>query len=161
MVQASIRALAIAAGLDMDRTYKDQSITKLSKLMLAVGAYAKMVTSANSKQAREAEPYVAIFEDDWATGQILRQFINGRHKYENAKQNGKVKVGGKRKLASMGPVTNKRMRRMPDVSLNGMEVESQHDGEDNDIQGGDGTGSEYCVEDEEEWGGINMDGDGY
>ena len=36
-------------------------------------------------QAREAEPYLARFEDDWATGEIVRQFINGRRKTENVK----------------------------------------------------------------------------
>jgi hypothetical protein len=102
MMQASVRALAISAGLDLGRTYKDQSITKLSKLMLAVSLYGKTerVALANIKQARETEPYLARFEDDWATGQILRQYINGKQKYENAKANGKVKVGGKRNNTS-------------------------------------------------------------
>ena len=52
------------------------------------------------KQAREAEPYLAKFEDDWATGQILRQYINGKQKYENAKANGKVNIGGKGRRTS-------------------------------------------------------------
>jgi hypothetical protein len=55
---------------------------------------------ANIEQAREAEPYLARFEDDWATGQILRQYINGKRKYETAKANGKAKVGGKHKRTS-------------------------------------------------------------
>ena len=37
MAQSSVRTLAISAGIDLGRRYKDQSITKLSKLMLAVG----------------------------------------------------------------------------------------------------------------------------
>jgi hypothetical protein len=92
MVQASVRALAISAGIDLGHRYKDQSITKLSKLVLAVSVYAMGRPLAKLKQAREAEPYLAMFEDDWATGQILRQYINGRRKYENAKASGKVAV---------------------------------------------------------------------
>jgi hypothetical protein len=41
MGQASVRSLAISAGIDLGRRYKDQSITKLAKLMLAVSAYPK------------------------------------------------------------------------------------------------------------------------
>jgi hypothetical protein len=39
MVQASVRALAIGAGIELGRSYKDQSITRLAKLMLAVSIY--------------------------------------------------------------------------------------------------------------------------
>jgi len=95
-----VRALAISAGIDFGRRYKDQSITKLAKLMVAVSTCPKRVPSTNIKQAREMEPYLARFEDDWATGQIVRQYINGKQKYENAKANGKVKVGEKRQRIS-------------------------------------------------------------
>jgi hypothetical protein len=44
MVQASVRALSIGAGIDLGRTYKDQSITRLSKLMLAVSKCLKIVS---------------------------------------------------------------------------------------------------------------------
>ena len=91
---------AISAGINLNRRYRDQSITKLSKVMLAVSTYTETGSLANIKQAREAEPYLAMFEDDWATGQILRQYINGKHKYENAKANGKVRVGEKRRWTS-------------------------------------------------------------
>jgi len=48
------------------------------------------------------ELYLAKFEDDWVTGKILCQYINGKQKYENAKANGKVEVGEKQKrMASM------------------------------------------------------------
>jgi len=117
MWQASVRALAIRAGIDLGRNYKDQSITKMAKLVIAVSAFAKRVPLANIKKAREAEPYLARFEDDWATGQILRQYINGRHKYENAKANGKLKVGVKRGYAGpSGPATSKRSKRMTNAS---------------------------------------------
>jgi hypothetical protein len=43
MTQASVRALAIGAGIDLSRKYKNQSITKLSKLMLAVSGCLKVV----------------------------------------------------------------------------------------------------------------------
>ena len=67
---------------------------------------------ANIQQAREAEPYLAKFEDDWATGQILHQYINGKQKYESAKANGRVRVGEKRKRTSpTGP--NKRRQQLP------------------------------------------------
>ena len=98
-MQASVRALAIGAGIDFSRRYKDQSITKLAKLMVAASTCPKRVPSTNIKQAREAELYLARF-DDWATGQIIRQYINGKQKYENAKANGKVKVGEKRQRIS-------------------------------------------------------------
>jgi hypothetical protein len=63
---------------------------------------------ANIQQAREAEPYLAKFEDDWATGQILCQYINGKQKYESAKANGRVRVGEKRKrTGSASPIANK------------------------------------------------------
>jgi hypothetical protein len=56
--------------------------------------------SDNVKQAREAEPYLVRLGDDWATGQILRQYINGNQKYENAKARGKVKVRAMRQQTS-------------------------------------------------------------
>ncbi|KIM87081.1 hypothetical protein PILCRDRAFT_4301 [Piloderma croceum F 1598] len=74
-ILACVRTLAIGAGIDLSCKYKDQSITKMAKLMLA---------------AKEVEPYLAKFEDNWATGQILRQYINGKHKYEAAKARGTV-----------------------------------------------------------------------
>jgi hypothetical protein len=150
MGQASVRALAIRAGIDLGRNYKDQSITKLAKLVIAVSAMAKRVSLANIKKAREAEPYLAKFEDDWATGQILRQYINGRHKYENAKANGKLKVGGKRGWAgSSDPVVSKRFKQMPNAS----EDESSFDKrfsdaeEDNDSEDND---------EDDEWNGMDM-----
>ena len=39
MGQASVRALAIGTSIDLGCRYKDQSITKLAKLMLAVSAW--------------------------------------------------------------------------------------------------------------------------
>jgi hypothetical protein len=85
---------------------------------------------ANIEQAREAEPYLARFEDDWATGQILRQYINGKRKYENTK----VKDGGKR---------NKTSPRDNDIE----KATSNTDSDD------DSGGSED--EDEDEWFGLN------
>jgi hypothetical protein len=133
MVQASVRALAISAGIDLGHRYKDQSITKLSKLVLAVSVYAMGRPLAKLKQAREAEPYLAMFEDDWATGQILRQYINGRRKYENAKASGKVAV----RVAFQRSI---------------MRLASVNDSDVEDGRGDNGSGSE--AEDEEEWFGI-------
>jgi len=150
MGQASVRALAIQAGIDLDRNYKDQSITKLAKLVIAVSAMAKSVSLANIKKAREAEPYLAKFEDDWATGQILRQYINGRHKYENAKANGKLKVGGKRRWAgSSDPVASKRFKQMPDAS----EDES---GSDKRFRGAEENGDGEDSEEDDKWNGMSM-----
>jgi len=132
VVQASVRALAIGAGIDFGRRYKDQSITKLSKLMVAVSVYVLGRPLANFKQAREAEPYLARFEDDCVTGQIIRQYINGKRKYENAKASGRVKAG----------VTRKGMMRPTSDNMNmRMSLEVRDD---------NGSGSE-----EEEWHGIN------
>ena len=141
-----MRALAIGAGIDLGRRYKDQSITKLSKLMVAVSVNVLERPFANFKQAREAEPYLARFEDDWATGQILRQYINGRRKYENAKASENVKAGVTRKgmvpaVPLMRPTSNRRM------SL--------------DDRDGKASGSEEEEEEEEEaWNGINGFSDG-
>jgi hypothetical protein len=138
-MQASVRALAIGAGIDFGRRYKDQSITKLAKLMVAVSTCPKRVPLTDIKQAREAEPYLARFEDDWATGQIVRQYINGKQKYENAKANGKVKVGEKRqRISAASPVANKRSKRLP--SPNDDEEESVDDGFNGGSNGSDGRG---------------------
>ena len=119
-----MRALAIGAGIDLGRRYKDQSITKLAKLMVAVSLYTKGMPLAKVKQAREAEPYLARFEDDWATGQILRQYINGKQKYENAKANGRVTVGGKRKRANpTSPASSERIQQLPSFSDVGSELD--------------------------------------
>lgn len=92
---------------------------------------------ANTRQAREVEPYLARFEDDWATGQILRQYINGRRKYENAKANGKVKVGEKRKKTAT--------KQLPSHSDDEVELAAPNsDGNSN------GEGSEG----EDEWHGL-------
>jgi hypothetical protein len=101
------------------------------------------LTLANLKQAREAEPYLAKFEDDWATGQILRQYINGKRKYENAKANEKVKVGVKRKSTSPpSPSAHKRAKRLPN-SPSDEEIGRRSD---------DNSGS--SEDDEDEWTGI-------
>lgn len=79
---------------------------------------------------------LAMFEDDWATGQILRQYINGKRKYENAKVNGKAKVGGKRRWTSpTNSVANEHVDWLPSM---GDEIESASF--DN---GNDGGGDEY------------------
>ena len=118
-MQASVRALAIGAGIDFSHRYKDQLITKLAKLIVAVSTCPKRVPPTNIKQAREAEPYLARFEDDWATGQIVRQYINGKQKYENTKANGKVKVGEKRRrISAASPVANKHSKRLPSLNDN-------------------------------------------
>ncbi len=51
-----MRALAIGAGIDFGRRYKDQSITKLAKLMVAVSTCPKRVPLTNIKQA----PHVVV-----------------------------------------------------------------------------------------------------
>jgi hypothetical protein len=137
--------LAIGAGIDLGRRYKDQSITKLAKLMVAVSTRAKCkrMPPTNVKQAREAEPYLAKFEDDWATGQILRQYISGKQKYENAKAKGTVKVGGKRKRSSS---TSPALELLPNPNGE-IERESLYGGSDYD-----GHGEDH--EDGNEWGGF-------
>src|ERR1700729_3634761 len=81
------------------------------------------------KQAREAEPYLAKFEDDWATGQILRQYINGKQKYENAKANGKVNIGGKgRRTSATRPSPSN--DEIDQATLTGNDDNGSWDGED-------------------------------
>jgi len=95
---------------------------------------------ANFKQAREAEPYLARFEDDWATGQIVRQYINGKQKYENVKASGAMTVGMTRKgTIPTGPI----MRPISDDNMR-MSLEDR-----------DGNGEEEEEEEEEEeWSGA-------
>ena len=135
MVQASVRALTIGASIDLGRRYKDQSITKLSKLMVAVSVYVLGRPLTNFKQAREAEPYLVRFEDDWAMGQMLCQYINGIQKYENSKASGRVKAG----VTQKGMVLTVPLMRP--TSNMGMGLED-----------GDGKGS--GSEEEEEWNGF-------
>lgn len=105
--------------------------------MLAVSVCAMGRPSlAKLKQAREAEPYLAIFEDDWATGQILHQYINGKRKYENAKASGKVTVRAERhRMAFRGPI---------------VQLPSDND----EVEDGSGNGFGNEGEDEDEWLGI-------
>jgi hypothetical protein len=73
---------------------------------------------------------LARFEDDWATGELVRQFINGRRKTENVK----AKAGVKRKRASNATTTaNKRGRRERSKDI-GTETVSEH-GSDGDAEG--------------------------
>jgi hypothetical protein len=110
------------------------------------------VTLANSIQAREAEPYLAKFQDDWATGQILRQYINGKQKYENAKAKGMT--GGKRKrTSSASPGANKRAKQPP--SHNDEEV-----GRKTPFDSGSDDNGEYS-ENEIEWTGFDSHSDVY
>jgi len=72
MVQASVRALAISIGIDLGRRYKDQSTTKIIKANACCEWASGMKGCGQLMSSRpEVEPYLARFEDDWATGQIL------------------------------------------------------------------------------------------
>jgi hypothetical protein len=107
---------------------------------------------ANCKQAKEVEPYLARFEDDWVTGQILRQYINGRRKYETAKANGMENGGDKRQRMSVASVTDQRINRHRHSV--GSEKGGGDNGSDNEMDGSSGfdkTGSNY----DDEWTGID------
>jgi hypothetical protein len=136
MFQASVRSLAIVAGIDPGCKYKDQSITKLAKLMQAVSERVEGLCVADSKQARESEPYLARFEDDWVTGQILRRYINGKRKYESAKANGMRNSG------------DKQQRTIGRTNLGDS---------DNETDGSNDEAGSNC-DDGDEWAGINHDG---
>lgn len=74
------------------------------------------MADALQQQAREKEPYLKRFSDDWATGEILRQFINGKRKGENTKAKQSEAEGNgfrkKRKGASAhASSSNKRAKR--------------------------------------------------
>jgi hypothetical protein len=107
---------------------------------------------ANCKQAKEVEPYLARFEDDWVTGQILRQYINGRRKYDTAKANGMGNSGDKRQRMSAS-VTDQRINR------HRRSVGSEGGGDnssDNEMDGSNGfdkTNSDY--DNDDEWTGIH------
>jgi hypothetical protein len=116
--------------------------------MVAVSLCAKGMQLANVKQAREAEPYLARFEDDWATGQILRQYINGKQKYEKAKANGRVKVGGKRERTSpASPTSDERTQQLQSFNDNDIGLGS--------LGGGSNSGGSEL--DEDEWMGFDND----
>jgi len=91
---------------------------------------------ANFKQAREAEPYLARFEDDWATGQIVRQYINGKRKYENAKASGAMTGMTWKGTIPTGPI----MRPISDDNMR--------------TSLGDRDGNSEEAEEEDQWGGV-------
>jgi hypothetical protein len=119
--------------------------------MLAVSVCLDAVPLANVRQAKEAEPYLARFEDDWATGQILRQYINGKHKYEAAKARGQAKIGKKRTCTSLAS-PNKRMRLRPSGEEDEIDRVSSDGSNSDDDQAG-GNDGEY-EGDEDEWTGV-------
>ena len=79
------------------------------------------------------------FEDDWATGLILRQYINGKQKYENAKASGKATVRGnlKRKRGLTPLSSNKRSKRLPPADNEMEEMGSDNGGTDREVEEAD------------------------
>jgi len=59
-----VRGLTYAGGLDFSAPYRRQNTVKLGKLLVAVSLCPAPRDLANSNQAREAEPYLARFQDD-------------------------------------------------------------------------------------------------
>jgi hypothetical protein len=62
--------------------YRRQPVTELGNLFTVVScstfASSFMLTTC---QARERQPYLAQFENDWATADIVKQFLRSRRKY--------------------------------------------------------------------------------
>jgi hypothetical protein len=56
-------------------------------------------------QARKEELYLKSFKQDWATGEIIQQFINGRRRVMSVKER-----GVKRKRTNMATSSRKRAR---------------------------------------------------
>lgn len=74
--------------------------------------------------------------NDWATAEIVRQYINGKRKAESAKSRGKL-VGGKRKRAQAG-------------SSGGRQTKRRCYGDEPAVGGGDGSDANIDVRDDEE-----------
>jgi len=127
MVQASVHILAISTGIDLSHQYKDHSITKLSKLVLAVSVYIMGRPLAKLKKAREAKPYLSMFEDDWAICQILCQHTDSRRKYENAKVSWKVavRVAFQRSIMLLESVNDSNMEDSRGDNSSGNEAENE------------------------------------
>jgi hypothetical protein len=81
--QRDIRDLVHTARLDMKLDYRKQSVTSLGNLFSVVRVTRRIFhTPANSAdQARDVHPYLARFENDWATGDIVKQYLRNRRKY--------------------------------------------------------------------------------
>jgi hypothetical protein len=67
----------------MKLDYRKQSITSLGNLFSVVCVTRRIFrTPTNSiHQARDVHPYLARFENDWATADIVKQYLCNHHKY--------------------------------------------------------------------------------
>ena len=100
---------------------------------------------ANSNQAREAELYLAWFQDDWARGEIVCQFINGRHKFETVKQKQGNVTGKCKRANNEKPKAIKRCKSGPS---------EESDIDDNDGAGSDISGNSNDGANNDGWAGL-------
>lgn len=82
LYQRDVRDLVHTARLDMKLDYRKQNVSNLGNLFTVVRLNRWMVrASANYEQARDIHPYLARFENDWATADIVKQYLRNRRKY--------------------------------------------------------------------------------
>ncbi|KAI0821128.1 hypothetical protein BC629DRAFT_1435036 [Irpex lacteus] len=70
MILATVRELAHAARLDLSCPYRHVSPENLNKIF---------------SMARKIHPYLSQFENDWATAEILKQYLSSVHRYGRRK----------------------------------------------------------------------------
>ncbi|THH16137.1 hypothetical protein EW146_g4450 [Bondarzewia mesenterica] len=72
-IQHQLRELSIQAGFDFNKTFTEQGHDKRNKLY---------------KAAREQIPELKRYVNDWATIEIVKQFVNNRRKWDSKKGRG-------------------------------------------------------------------------
>ncbi|GJF00483.1 hypothetical protein PsYK624_167710 [Phanerochaete sordida] len=70
MILATVRELAHAARLDLSRQYREVAAEDLSRIF---------------SMARKIHPYLARFQNDWATAEILKQYLSSARRYGKRK----------------------------------------------------------------------------
>ena len=83
-----MRELAHAARLDLSRPYRNVRAEDLTKIFSSVrGMFVFLLLSqlSLSIQARKIHPYLSRFENDWATAEILKQYLSSVRRYGRRK----------------------------------------------------------------------------
>ena len=107
-------------------------------MLLSVSAGAKEKSSAKIQQAREAEPYLVRFKNDWATGEIICQFINSRWQYEVAKANGKTGRMKQKRVSKKPAMANKRVKQFASEDIDMQRTsDNSSSNTDDDVNGED------------------------
>jgi hypothetical protein len=69
--------------LDTKLDYRKQNVTNLGNLftVVRVTEWVVHMPADYTDQARDVHPYLARFENDWATADIVKQYLRNRRKY--------------------------------------------------------------------------------